>query len=246
MSEPPGKVALPLSTLLFDLDGTLLDISMPSFLEGYVRLLSPRFGFGDDVRRFGEILFGSVRLMLHSRDGKRTLDRIFLEDFSPRVDMTEEAVLAAFGVFNREDMEDLRRLTKGLPAAGPLLEKALTLGYDLAVATNPVFFRETVEARLRWAGLEGFPFGFISTAENMHFCKPHPEYFSEIARHMRKRPGECAMIGNDPVKDMAASQAGLKTFFVPSPGERRRPGDVDRTGSLDDVSRWLGELGPIP
>lgn len=231
---------------MFDLDGTLLDIYMPSFLEGYIRLLAPRFGFGDDIRHFREILFGSVRLMLHSREGTRTLDRIFLEDFSPRVDMTEEAVLDAFGAFNREDVEDLRRLTKRLSAAGPLLEKALALGYSMAVATNPVFFRQTVEARLRWAGLEGYPFGFVSTAENMHFCKPHPEYFMEIARHMKKLPGECVMIGNDPVKDMAASQAGLKTFFVPSAGERRRPRGVDRSGSLDDISRWLEELGPVP
>lgn len=227
------------TTLLFDLDGTLLDIHMPAFLAAYFPLLAPRFGFDGDVGRFREILFESVRLMMHSRDGRRRLDRVFLDSFAPRVAMKEEAVLEAFGDFHREDIDRLRRLTRPLPAARPLLERALSRGYTLALATNPVFFREAVEARLRWAGLEGVPFSLLSTAENMHFCKPHPEYFGELLRHLGKAARECVMIGNDPAKDMPASRVGITTFYVPSPGEGERAVNADHTGSLEDLNRWL-------
>jgi FMN phosphatase YigB (HAD superfamily) len=227
------------TALLFDLDGTLLDIHMPAFLEAYFPLLAPRFGLGGDVGRFREILFESVRLMMHSRDGHRRLDRVFLDSFAPRVAMTEKAVLEAFGDFHREDFDGLRRLTRPLPAARPLLEGALSRGYTLALATNPVFFREAVEARLRWAGLEGVPFSLVSTAENMHFCKPHPEYFEELLRHLGKTARECVMIGNDPAKDMPASKVGITTFYVPFPGERGRAGSADHTGSLEDLAAWI-------
>ena len=228
-----------ISTLLFDLDGTLLDIHMPSFLKAYFRALAPCFGMGEDVPRFREMLLDSVRLMLHARGGERTLDRILVEDFATRTGMAEEAVLTAFDTFHREGLETLRPLTRPFGAAKPLLEKALAAGFTLAVATNPVFLRRAVESRIRWAGLEGIAFAFISTAENMRVCKPHPEYFTEVLAALGRAPWECMMIGDDPVKDMPAALVGIATFFVPSPGERRHPETADYRGTLEDLSSWI-------
>ena len=105
-------------------------------------------------------------------------------------------------------------------------------------------FREAIEARIRWAGLEDVPFRFVSAAENMHACKPHPEYFLEVLERIGRKSAECVMVGDDPVKDMPAARVGITTFFVPLPGERRRPAAVARAGTLEDLARWLEELGP--
>ena len=218
---------------------------MPSFLKAYFRALAPRFGMGDDVPRFREMLLSSVRLMLHAREGERTLDRLLVEDFAARSGMSEEAVLTAFDTFHREDLETLRPLTRPFAAAKPLLEKTLAAGYTLAVATNPVFLRRAVESRIRWAGLEELPFAFISTAENMRVCKPHPEYFTEVLAALGREPRECMMIGDDPVKDMPASLVGIATFFIPSPGERRHPETADYRGTLGDLSRWIDGRGTL-
>jgi len=84
-------------------------------------------------------------------------------------------VTAVFEDFHRDGIDALRPLTGPVPEARPLLEKAASLGYDIALATNPVFVRQAIDARLRWAGLGDIPFLFVSSANNMHFNKPHTE-----------------------------------------------------------------------
>jgi FMN phosphatase YigB (HAD superfamily) len=232
------------SSLLFDLDGTLLDVHMPSFLEAYFPLLAPCFGAENDVPAFKRALIDAVRLMLQNRSGDRPLARIFLESFAAARGMTREGVREAFHDFHSRDFDRLRPLTRPFPEAKPLLEKALSLGYELTIATNPVFMAEAIESRIRWAGLEEIPFRFVSSIENMHFCKPHPEYFTELLRHLGRSPEECVMIGNDPAKDLPAHSVGIATYYLPGPQEHRRPETADRTGTLKDLSLWLDTLGP--
>jgi FMN phosphatase YigB (HAD superfamily) len=234
----------PFSSLLFDLDGTLLDVHMPVFLEAYFPLLAPRFGAESDVPSFKKNLLDAVRLMLQNKRGDRPLDRIFLESFAAARGMTPEGVRTKFDDFHRRDFDRLRPLTRPFPEARPLLEKALSLGYELAIATNPVFMAEPIEARIRWAGLEGIPWSFVSSAGNMHFCKPHPEYYTEVLDHLGRRPEECVMIGNDPAKDLPAHRVGITTYYLPYPEEHRRPETADHTGTLKDLSLWLDSLGP--
>jgi FMN phosphatase YigB (HAD superfamily) len=236
----PGKERKPtLKGLLFDLDGTLLDVRMSLFLESYFPLLAGRFGVGEDLPRFREALIGSVRMMMDNRDGNRILSRVFLESFSPKVGMSEERVTRIFRGFHREGIDSLRPLTRAVRQARPLLDRALELGYDIALATNPVFFREAIDARLRWAGLKGVPFPFVSSAENMHFCKPHPEYFNEVLDGIGREPAECMMIGDDPHMDMSAGEVGLATWFVPSAERSVPPAHADYAGSLEDLAVWL-------
>jgi FMN phosphatase YigB (HAD superfamily) len=232
------------SSLLFDLDGTLLDVHMPSFLEAYFALLAPRFGAENDVPAFKRELLDAVRLMLQSRKGARPLARIFRASFAAARGLTPEEVRAVFRDFHRRDFDRLRPLTHPFPEAKPLLEKALSLGYELAIATNPVFMAEAIESRIRWAGLDKIPFRFVSSAENMHSCKPHPEYFTELLDHLGRSPEECVMIGNDPAKDLPAHRVGITTYYLPGPQEHRRPETADHIGTLKDLSLWIDTLGP--
>lgn len=235
-----------LTTCLFDLDGTLLDVHMPSFLEAYFPLLAPHFGAESDVTAFKSLLISAVRQMMHNRNEQRRLSQVFLDAFTPHVDMTEIAVLNTLRRFHENEFEELRPLTRPFPEARPMLEKALALGYRLALATNPVFFREAIDARIRWAGLEDIPFRFVSTAENMHFSKPHPEYFNEILRRVDANPMESVMIGNDPAKDLPAGKVGITTYYIPAEGELRNLEAADYTGSLTELSLWLEETRGAP
>ena len=241
MNPPGSDSGRAFKALLFDLDGTLLRVRMSRFLESYFPLLAARFGAGGDHPRFREALIDSVREMMNIRDGKRLLSTVFLESFAPKVGRDAAGVTAIFEEFHRDGIDALNGLTEPIPEARPLLEKAAALGYDIALATNPVFFRPAIDARLRWAGLEGFPFSFVSSADNMHFSKPHAEYFAELLEKTGKEPVQCLMIGDDPVMDMPAREAGIATWFVPTEGKSLKREGSDYSGSLADLAAWLEE-----
>jgi len=48
----------------------------------------------------------------------------------------------------------------------------------------------------------------------MSYCKPHIEYYEQICQKIDEMPGECLMVGNDPINDMGIASIGMKTFLV--------------------------------
>lgn len=87
-------------------------------------------------------------------------------------------------------------------------------GLRTILATNPIFPRNAVESRIRWAGLEPEDFEWITTYENSFFCKPDPRYYLKIAETAGTDPSECLMIGNDVSDDGAAEKAGMAVFIL--------------------------------
>ena len=167
----------PCKVLLFDLDGTLLDVHMPSFLEAYFPLLAPFFEAFDDVEEFRKKIMTAVRMMLHNRDETRLLSRVFLDSFASAAGTSREAARSALRDFHQSEFEKLRFLTRPIPEARPLLEKALGLGCELALATNPVFFPEAIRARVAWAGLTDIPFQLCIHGGEYAFLQAQPGIF---------------------------------------------------------------------
>jgi FMN phosphatase YigB (HAD superfamily) len=235
------------TTLLFDLDGTLLDIDMPAFLKAYFSLAGRRFASPPGLPRVTPALAAAMRKMTLYRAGKRTLDRVFLEAFSPAIKRAPIEVRGAFSAFHHAEFEQLRRLTAPRPAARPLLELALALGYELAIVTNPVFLLDAIRARIRWAGLEGIPFTLVTCAEIMRCAKPHQRYFAQILRLLHRRAEECLMIGDDPGMDLPAGLLGVGTWLViPEPEECLAVAGADFRGTLEELAGWLAARGPAP
>ena len=79
-----------------------------------------------------------------------------------------------------------------------------------------------VRERMRWAGVDDFPYALVTAIEKCHFAKPHPEYFAEVLARLDKRPDEALVVGNDWEADMVpAARLGslelandAKLFYV--------------------------------
>jgi HAD superfamily hydrolase (TIGR01549 family) len=226
--------------LLLDLDGTLLDVEISSFVEAFLELAASRFGAPADEPRIVGALGAAARAMALAGGGDRTLDHVFLETFAPAVDLTPGQVRAVFEDFYQGEFERLRGLTRPAPGARALVERALALGVELVVATNPVFFDAAIRARIRWAGLADVPFTLVTSAEVMHWTKPHRGYFAQILAMTGRRPEECLMVGDDPVMDMAAGAAGIATWLAVRRGQipRKTPLATGR-GTLHRLARQL-------
>ena len=71
----------------------------------------------------------------------------------------------------------------------------------------------------------------------LHYCKPAPEYYAEIAERIDVNPAKCLMVGNDTSSDLPASALGMKTFLL----EERL---IDR-GDSSYRPDWRGKLSDL-
>ena len=64
---------------------------------------------------------------------------------------------------------------------------------------------------------------------------------AEVLEKIGREPAQCLMIGDDPVMDMPAREAGIATWFVPTEGKSLKREGSDYSGSLADLAAWLEE-----
>ena len=245
LSEIPQKKAdeQVLSGVLFDLDGTLLDIDLDSFFSEYFAALGPvlaeALGRPEDVRAGLDAVLDGTRAMSMphpERTNREAFNARFHELTGADLDM--EGYAAPLERFYRDVFPTLRGSMGPREGARAAVQTALDLRLKVAVATNPIFPRSAVLERMRWAGIDDLPVQAITTYENMHTAKPNPAYFLETAKLLGVEPAEALMVGDDRVLDMVAADVGMKTFFV---GPGTAPG-TDFSGTLRELVDLLPRL----
>ncbi len=233
-----------LRTLLFDLDGTLLHVDMNYFLKQYFKALTSALTDYMPPEVFMRKLLQSTETMINDTNDQKTNKDIFLENFFNSPKYKTEVLMPVFENFYRDNYKDLQGYTQVKPEAVTLLKKAEELGYELVIATNPLFPATAIRQRMLWAGIDGFTYSLVTTYENMHFCKPKLEYYEEILDKVGRKPAECMMIGNDVEDDMVVSRLGIKTFLVDDLliNTNGQPIRVDWQGGLDNVKDLIINL----
>jgi len=226
-----------LKTILLDLDDTLLDNKMESFLPAYFQRLgdymSDTFAPDGFIR---ELVVGSQK-MLENTDPRVTLEKAFADYFYPALDLNAGEVEAQIYTFYKEIFPSLKSVAGTRPSARPVVESLINQGFEVVIATNPLFPRVAIEERLRWANLapEELHFTMITSYEIFHFTKPQPAYYAEILGQLGRKPHEVVMIGNDPGLDLDPARAlSMRVFHLSDDPDDKYPG-----GNLDDVLGWI-------
>jgi len=230
--------------LLLDLDGTLLDLDIEQFIPAYIEALSKKFsGFllQDD---FIKHLFGSIKVTVENNDPEKSNEAAFYEEFCRRIGKNREEIQPDIDDFYRNDFPKLSCWGKTHPDSAAVIENALENNLVLVLATNPIFPATAILQRLRWSGFSPDHFKMVTTMENMHYCKPNPNYFLEITRKINCPPEKCLMAGNDTLEDLSAQEAGIDTFLVEDLILHRSGGKKVSTyrGSLRDLARFVKNL----
>ena len=236
-------------TLLFDLDGTLLGNNMDMFLPVYLQALSAHMASYADPRRLVKTLMDASDQMIANLRPDRTLEEVFDAGFYPPLGIEKDQVRGILDTFYAEEFPKLGSITQFRPEAVDLVKTALSRGYQVAIATNPLFPLTAVTQRLSWAGLspEEIPFALIPSFHTFHFAKPNPAYFAELMVKLAWPEGPVVMVGDSFNLDItSARQAGLATFWV-------APQDISLTenqplpsghGTLTEFLPWLDSTGP--
>ena len=87
-------------------------------------------------------------------------------------------------------------------------------GYEVILATNPLFPAVATERRMRWAGLNREDFSLVTTYEKETYCKPNLDYYRSILNRFGKKPEQCLMVGNDVDEDMCTAALGMGGYLI--------------------------------
>ena len=231
-------------TLLFDLDDTLLDNDTATFVPAYLQSFSAYAAGKESAELFAREFIVGTRAMVQNVDPAQTLQRAFSEVFYPAIGALGPEIRSAIDAFYTQQYSTLQRLVNPRPAARQLMEWAVEAGFEIVIATNPLFPLTAISQRLQWAGvgMDDFHYALVTSMERMHFSKPHPEYFAEILAMLGRRPEEALMVGNDWRSDIvAANDAGIATYWIASPAQqprKPRPAGLVGQGDLNDFLTW--------
>jgi FMN phosphatase YigB (HAD superfamily) len=204
----------PVQAVLFDLDGTLVDVDMRVFIPLYLHRLAGRMEPYAEPPRVERTLLTAMMAMLAGTDGQRSLEELLRSMLADDLQLAWPDYQAGLARFCRDDLPQLQPLVKPHPLARNLVEACLDRGWRVALATNPVFPREVIDARLAWGGLADIPFQPVTSYETSRQCKPHPGFFHDLLAKLDLPPQACLMVGNDTLHDLAAGRVGMPTCLL--------------------------------
>lgn len=211
-----------MNTVLFDLDGTLLPMDMKEFTDTYLLLLSNRLETaGYDAKKIVAALWVGVKAVTEN-DGLITNEECFWKAFENFMtdgngkmeSKVKRKIEKEILKFYKEDFGVARYITHPTDIVAECIDILKNKGYQLVVATNPIFPEIATIERIHWAGVDSEDFSLITTYENSCYAKPNIEYYKFLLKMLDKDPEDCLMVGNDVHEDMCARNIGIDVFLI--------------------------------
>ena len=229
------------TTILFDLDGTLLPMDLAVFKKKYftelVKSIAQR---GYDAELLMKGIMNGIEEML-SNDGNRTNEKAFFDAMQAVLGDRIYDDIKYFRDFYDNEFDNIKHFVGKNPKAFDVINILKARGYRLILATNPVFPMIATVKRICWAGLSPLDFELITTYEDFHFSKPSKGYYNEILDRFDLRAKECLMVGNDTSDDLSAMNAGIDVFLVTDNLINETGVDISKypNGGLEDLLDYL-------
>ena len=238
-----GLIYQIMKTILFDLDGTLLPIRPENFrlfFEEYIKLISGFCAQLVNPQLFAGTLIDATRLMMRN-DGSRTNEEVFMSHFLPKLNISGEVIYPLLERFYLTEFVGLKKHTDPSELSGQIVQEALDRGWQVVLATNPVFPRVAIDERMNWANIRDFPWYYVTSYEKSRACKPSLLYYQDLVEKLSLNPEECWMIGNDKDEDMVAGRLGFKTFLVTdnSIGEGNNAPQPSEQGTMRELLCYI-------
>ncbi|MEN8145612.1 MAG: HAD-IA family hydrolase [Gemmatimonadota bacterium] len=174
------------STVLFDLDGTLID-STDLILASYRHTMREHLGQDSPDYKWLETIGRPLRVQL--------------EDFS-QDEAEVESMVATYRAHNHSAHDDLVRPFEGIRG---VLEDLMSGGAILGIVTSKHSVGTAMG--LRACGIESEWFQTIVTSDSVEEYKPHPRPVLAALEDLGTAPGEDVLFVGDSVHDMHSGRA---------------------------------------
>lgn len=232
------------TTILFDLDGTLLPMDQDTFAGAYVKgLAMTAMPHGYEPKGFSKaVMEGTVAMV--KNDGSKTNEEVFWDSLAATYGEKIKSHMHIFDKFYQTDFQKIKDVCGYEPKAAELIKHIKEKGYRVSLATNPLFPAVATESRIRWAGLQPENFETYTTYETSRYCKPNLDYYREVLDRLQVSSEECLMVGNDVAEDMIAEQLGMKLFLLTDCLINKNNADISRYphGSFDELFNFIHAL----
>ena len=203
-----------ITTILFDLDGTLLPMDQERFVQSYLSRMAKKLApHGYDPDLLVKALWKGTGAMVKN-DGSQRNEDLFWNVFNAVMGRDCLCDEALFMDYYQNEFQLVAGDCGFDPRAAEAVREIRAMGYHVALATNPLFPAIATHSRVRWAGLDVRDFDLITTYENSRFCKPNLAYYREILATLQIKPENCVMVGNDVSEDMIAEALGIRVFLL--------------------------------
>ncbi len=200
-----------LEAVLLDLDNTLILYDEIEYYHDYFEKIHHSFEDIFELDALKDRLVAGT-LSLGSSKGEQSNRDQFMTVFASGHLEKRENLWRRFMKFYGNGYSEMGRnvsVPEGLHAG---LLRLRQTGLKLVIASNPIFPVLAQQVRVRWGGLKPEWFDLFTSIENMRYVKPGTNYFLQACSLIGIAPENCLMVGNDPVNDMAAAGAGLRTY----------------------------------
>ena len=230
-----------ITTVLFDLDGTLLPMDQDEFVRSYFKLLAKKVApLGYDPASLIDNIWAGTAAMVKN-DGSRKNEEAFWAQFAKFYGDKVYDDIPVFDKFYSEEFNLAKDVCGFAPNAKKIVDGLRERGFEVVLATNPIFPPVATLSRISWAGLSAESFSLITNYSNSSYCKPNPKYYEEILSKIGKTPEECLMVGNDVEEDMVAQSLGMKVFLLTDCIINKKDRDISvyPHGGFDDLAAYL-------
>ena len=233
-----------ITTILFDLDGTLLPMDQDKFVQSYLgRMAKKLVPYGYDPSMLTKALWAGTGAMVKN-DGAKLNYEVFWAVFNSTMGKDCRQDEPLFNDYYENEFQLVAEDCGFDPRAAELISVLKEKGFRVVLATNPLFPAIATHSRVQWAGLNPSDFELITTYENSRHCKPNPEYYRDILEILDTKPENCLMVGNDVSEDMVARNLGMTVFLLTDSLINRENKDIAQypNGGFLELLNFIQEL----
>lgn len=207
-----------LNTILFDFDGTLVDIKIDFIrMKEEVLSLGREYGVSSDPELYILESIDYISNALHQKD-------ISLAD-AFRKQATQVLV----------DIEIKATSTsKAFPGADETLKQLRNKGIKVGIVT-----RNCRPAVLKSSEMAGFEYDLLLTRDDVKKVKPDPQHLLDALGFLDSKPEQAIMVGDHPMDILAGKRAGMRTASVLTVKQKEDFDEVAPDFILNDVSDIL-------
>lgn len=235
-----------IKNIIFDLDGTLINTRQNDFNKLFFESVYKRFvEEGYNGKQICEIMMECISLMLKN-DGKASNELVFINNLTSKTNIEKEKLEDIFNKFYCYDYGNLISCVDKINVSKTIIDILKEKGYNLILATNPLFPIIAIEKRAKWGNIDCDCFSYITSYENSSYCKPNINYYREIIDKNNLKIEETMMVGNDLIEDLIIEKLNVPCYIVTdNMVNESNLNNCTRKGNFNDLLELVDKLPKI-